>query len=100
MAKSIIAHPAHKSTEKEKAASCSDWGDRCPRRELREVGPDETSWSLTVCEAPRRCVGLALVDIGCFDAQRVCNALLGGGAGLCRTNSGVVAALGQLLSYP
>jgi hypothetical protein len=47
----------------------------------------------------RRFVGLALVDIGCFDAQRVCNALLGGGAGLRRANSGVVGALGQLLSY-
>jgi hypothetical protein len=43
--------------------------------------------------------GLALKPRGWFDAQRVCNALLGGGAGLCRANSGVVTALGQLLSY-
>jgi len=59
MAKSIIAHPAQESTEKEKAASCSDCGGhRFPRRELREggpeeVGPEEASWSLTVCEAPQ-----------------------------------------------
>ena len=30
-------------------------GQRFPRRELREVGPEEASWSLTVCEAQALC---------------------------------------------
>ena len=41
---------------------------------------------------------LALKAQGCFDAQRVCNALLGGGAGVRCANSGVVAAIRWLLS--
>ena len=46
----------------------------------------------------RRCVGLALVDIGCFDALRVCNVLLGGGAGVRRANGPVAASFQRLLS--
>jgi hypothetical protein len=53
MAKLIIVHPAQESTNREKTASCSECGQRFPRRELREVGPEEASWSLTVCEAPQ-----------------------------------------------
>ena len=55
MAKPIIAHPAQESTSKEKAASCSGCGQRFPRRELREVGAKEASWSLTVCEGQVLC---------------------------------------------
>ena len=55
MAKTIIAHPAQESTKIEKAASCSACGQRFPRRELREIGPEEASWSLTVCEGQVLC---------------------------------------------
>ena len=55
MAKSIIAHPAQESTSKEKTGSCSDCGQRFPRRKLREVGSEEASWSLTVCEGQALC---------------------------------------------
>ena len=55
MAKSIIAHPAQESTSKEKTGSCSDCGQRFPRRKLREVGREEASWSLTVCEGQALC---------------------------------------------
>ena len=58
MAKSIIAHPAQESTKKGKSASCSGCGQKFPRRELFEVGPEEASWSLTICEGQvlcRRC---------------------------------------------
>jgi hypothetical protein len=55
MAKSIIVHPAQEFTSKEKTASCSGCGQRFPRRELREVGPEETSWSLTVREGQALC---------------------------------------------
>ena len=50
MAKSIIVHPAQEFTSKEKTASCSGCGQRFLRRELREVGSEEASWSLTVRE--------------------------------------------------
>jgi hypothetical protein len=83
--------------------------DRLSLQAISEIGvasEKRPSASLKTCllgalrsARARRYVGLALVAIGWFDAQRVCNALLGGGAGLCRANSGVVAALGQLLSY-
>ena len=55
MAKSIIAQPAQESTKKEKTASCSGCGQRFPRRELREVGAEEASWSLTACEGQALC---------------------------------------------
>jgi hypothetical protein len=55
MAKSIIAHPAQESTSQEKTASCFGCGQRFPRRELREVGPEEASWSLTIHESQTLC---------------------------------------------
>jgi hypothetical protein len=55
MAKTIIAHPAQESTKKETTTSCSGCAQRFPRRELREVGPEEASWSLTVCEDQALC---------------------------------------------
>jgi hypothetical protein len=59
MAKSIIAHSAQESTSKEKTASCSGCAQRFPRRELREVGAEEASWSLTVREGQALCQGCA-----------------------------------------
>jgi hypothetical protein len=59
MAKSIIAHPAQESTKKVKTASCSGCAQRFPRRELREVGPEEAFWSLTVREGQALCQGCA-----------------------------------------
>jgi hypothetical protein len=53
MTKPIIAHPAQESTSTEKTASCSDCGHRFPRRELRDVGPEEASWSFTVWRGPQ-----------------------------------------------
>jgi hypothetical protein len=55
MAKTIIAHPAQESTSKEKTASCSGCGQRSPRRELRDVGPEQVTWSLTVREGQKLC---------------------------------------------
>jgi len=55
MAKSIIAHPAQESTSKEKTATCSGCDRHFPRCELREVGPEEASWSLTVREGQALC---------------------------------------------
>jgi hypothetical protein len=55
MAKPIIAHPAQEPTSKVKTASCSGCSQRFSRRELREVGPEEASWSLTVCEGQALC---------------------------------------------
>ena len=55
MAKSIIAHPAQESTSTEKMASCSGCGQRYRRRKLREVGPEEASWTLTVHEGQALC---------------------------------------------
>jgi hypothetical protein len=55
MAKSIIAHPAQEPTSKEKTASYFGCGQRFPRRELREVGSEEASWSLTVREGQKLC---------------------------------------------
>ena len=59
MAKSIIAHTAQESTNKEKTASCSGCAQMFPRRELREVGEEEASWSLTVREGQALCQGCA-----------------------------------------
>jgi hypothetical protein len=68
MAKPIIAHPVQESTSKEKTASCSGCAQMFSRRELREVGPEEVSWSFTIRKA-KHSVGLALLIKGCFDAQ-------------------------------
>ena len=55
MAEFIIAHPAQESMSKEKTATCSGCDRRFPRRELREVGPEEASWSLAVREGQALC---------------------------------------------
>lgn len=60
MAKSSVARSGRESTTKEKTAACSGCGRRFPRRELREVGPEEASWNLTVLEGDllcRKCAG-------------------------------------------
>ena len=51
MAGSIIAHP----TRKEKTTTCSCCKRKFPRCGLREVGPEEASWSFTVCEGQAFC---------------------------------------------
>ena len=99
MAKPIIVHPAQESTSKEKTslvapAAASISRARNFARCTKSRSPLGMAFGLESVTA-----GLALKPRGWFDAQRVCNALLGGGAGLCRANSGVVTALGQLLSY-
>ena len=82
MAKPIIAQTAQESTKKGKTASCPGCGQRFPRRKLREVGPEEASWILTVPEGRERFVGLALVNIECFDALCVgCTEDCAGGVG-------------------
>ena len=59
MAKSIIAHPAQESTSKEQTATCFGCHQRFARRELRDVGPEEASWSLTVYEGQALCCSCA-----------------------------------------
>ena len=55
MIKGSVARSGQESTEKEKTASCSDCAQMFPRRELREVGAEEASWSLTVHEGQKLC---------------------------------------------
>jgi hypothetical protein len=98
MAESIIAHPAQEPTSKEKTASCSGCGQRFLRRELREVGPEKllgVSWSARA----KRCVGLAPVNMECFDALCVaCTEDCAGGVDPHRPCCCLSAPLRRLLS--
>jgi hypothetical protein len=55
MAKTIIAHPAQESTEKEKAASCSGCSRRFPMRVLVEVHEEHVAFGYGVRTSERYC---------------------------------------------
>ena len=55
MAKSIIAHLAQESTSRENTVSCSDCGQRFPRRELVEVHVEHVAFGYGVRIGERYC---------------------------------------------
>jgi hypothetical protein len=57
--KKSLAHPAHPITREEKKVPCSSCGQRFPRPDLREVGSEEASWSLTAREGQKLCCSCA-----------------------------------------
>jgi hypothetical protein len=98
MAKSIIAHPGHEATKKEKTASCSGCSQRFPRRLLVEVHDEHVAFGSGVRIGERYCKPCVKPEAW-FDAQCVRNALYVGGSGLRCANGSVAAALGRLLSH-